>query len=46
MKVTQTDLTMMGLHDKVALEDGTEIFRVPGGWIYTKFTNYFTYFVK
>lgn len=29
---------MLKLHEKITLEkDGTEIRRVPGGWIYTRF---------
>ena len=25
------------LHEMLALEDGTQVRRVPGGWIYTRF---------
>ena len=40
MKVTSADLLDMGLHDKATLDDGTEILRVMGGWIYTRFELY------
>ncbi|GAG93406.1 unnamed protein product [marine sediment metagenome] len=30
----------MELHHKIIIDDGTEVRRVPGGWIYTRFQLY------
>ncbi len=38
-QLTGKDLYNMDLHESIMIAVGTEVMRVPGGWIYTNYYN-------